>query len=68
MTHRVIVTQYIHHYRSLTVRLVKSSDIEQVELLCHGIDGSDQVMADIKQYLVAKRDHINEVGHYQKEI
>lgn len=51
----------VFHYRSLTVRLIKSSDIEQVELLCQGIDESDQVIADIKQYLVAKRDHINEV-------
>ena len=46
------------------MRLVKSSDIKQVELLCQGIDGSDQVIADIKQYLVAKRDHTNEVGQY----
>lgn len=50
-----------HHYRSLTVRLVRSSDIEQVELLCQGIDGCNQVVADVKQYLVAKRDPTNEV-------
>lgn len=42
--------------------MVKSSDIEQVELLCRGIDGSNQVMADVKQYLVAKRDPTNEVN------
>ena len=47
--------------RSLTVRLAKSNDIEQVELLCQGIDGSHQVIADMKQYLVAKRDPITEV-------
>ena len=52
----------ILHYRSLKVRLIKTSDIEQVELLCHGIDGSNHVIADIKQYLAAKRDYINEVG------
>ena len=53
-------------YRSLTVRLAKSSDVEQVaiELLCQGIDGSQQVIADMKQYLVAKRDPITEVTVY----
>lgn len=51
----------IYCCRSLRVRVVRSSDIEQVELLCQGIDGSHQVIADIKQYLVTKRDPIDEV-------
>lgn len=63
-THFVIID--IQLCRSLTVRLVKSSDIEQVESLCQGIDGSNQVIADIKQYLVSKRDPIDEVRQYQK--
>ncbi|XP_065899995.1 cilia- and flagella-associated protein 61-like isoform X2 [Dysidea avara] len=41
---------------SVMVRLAKTSDIEQIEVLSQGIDGSDHLINDVKQYLTARRD------------
>lgn len=48
--------------RSVTVRLAKTCDIEQLEVLSQGIDGKDHLMADVKQYLDARRDPTGQVN------
>ena len=52
---------YTHTHRSVMVRLAKTSDIEQIEVLSQGIDGSDHLINDVKQYLTARRDPTKQV-------
>ena len=45
----------------MIVRLARTTDIEQIEVLSQGIDGRNHLIDDVKQYLAAKRDPTEQV-------